>query len=325
MKINQAFAELVKCANAGLPVFLQAGPGVGKTSIAVQLADHLGLPYKEVRCAEFESVDFRGIPVAADGKTKWLIPDFWPTEACVLNFDEISQARPDIVSPLLKIILGGQIGDYTLPEGTVIIATGNRPEDMAGATRLVSALRDRFVVITIEPDLDSFLAWYQTSATFSSRVEGFLKQNPEALYSFEPKLNENQPSPRNWDRIGRLLPASPARETMAGIIGAKMSEVFSRWCMANVEMPTVQQVIDGRAAAPTSATLLTRWANELGNALNASDDPARTDAIIQQVERLAGGYQVLFLKTVTKRKDKKLLRLPAVLAMVAKHASAIVS
>ena len=106
MKFAQAVVEAIKASKAGLSVLLLGSPGKGKTSVAKRLAKQLGLRYVEVRPAEFESVDFRGIPTVEEGRTRWNVPEFWPSEACVLNVDEITQAPMELTSPLLKLFVG---------------------------------------------------------------------------------------------------------------------------------------------------------------------------------------------------------------------------
>lgn len=323
MNVTNAIIEVKKAAAAGLPVLLLGSPGIGKTTVGTILAEELGLPYVEVRPAEFEAVDFRGIPTVENGKTKWNTPDFWPTQACLLNVDEITQAPMELTSPLLKLFLGGQIGDYKLPAGTVLMATGNLVSDRAGCSRLSSALRERCVVIHIEPDFAEWREWYKQQTFADSGVLSFLELNPALFSRWEAKLDFNQPTPRNWTRLSKLLAYEPAEETAAGIIGPDVAAAFFKWRRANVQLPSVEAVINGTAAAPTSPAMMAKFVEVLvpyAVAAVAAGDLRP----LQFVAGIDGTWQVQFLK-LTAKKAPSLLTQAAVKELVKRHAAAIVA
>jgi DNA polymerase III delta prime subunit len=326
MNIQTAIAEVKKAAAAGLPVLLLGSPGIGKTTVASILAAELGLPYVEIRAAEFEAVDFRGIPTVVDGRTVWNTPDFWPSEPCLLNFDEVTQAPMELTSPLLKIFLGGAIGDYKLPAGTILMATGNLVSDRAGCSRLSSALRERCVVIHLEADFASWRNWFYSSDSYDEQVDGYLVSNPSQFHQWEAKNDYNQPTPRNWARVGKLAKLQPAEETLAGIIGPVAAKNFAAWCRANVRMPSVEAVLNGSENAPVSVAQKTKFVELVAKYVadkHIEKSADKVDAAAGFVSVLESTYQVQFLKHLVKH-DKKLLHVPAVTALVKRHAAAIV-
>lgn len=323
MNITTAITEVRKAAQAGLPVLLLGSPGVGKTTIGYALAEALNLPYVEVRPAEFEAVDFRGIPTVENGKTKWNVPDFWPQAACLLNVDEITQAPMELTSPLLKLFLGGQIGDYKLPEGTVLMATGNQVSDRAGCSRLSSALRERCVVITIEPDFAEWRGWYQEQSFADAGLLAFLESNPAMFHKWDSKLDHNQPTPRNWARLSRLLPFEPEQETVAGIIGPDAASSFCRWRRANVQLPSIDAILAGTAKLPTSPAQMAKLV-ELLPATAHARWILQDDSVMRLVDSMDGTYQVQFLKAIAKQKPS-LLKEKEFAALVKRHAAAIVA
>lgn len=323
MNVTTAIVEVRKAAQAGLPVLLLGSPGIGKTTVGYILAESLGLPYVEVRPAEFEAVDFRGIPTVEGGKTKWNVPDFWPTEACLLNVDEITQAPMELTSPLLKLFLGGQIGDYKLPAGTVLMATGNLVSDRAGCSRLSSALRERCVVITIEPDFAEWRVWYQSQSFADAGLLQFLEANPALFHRWDAKQDFNQPTPRNWARLSRLLPFNPEQETVAGIIGPDTAAAFCKWRRANVELPGVDAVLSGEAKVPSSPAMMSRFIQSLVPYAVAEATLNET-RVVELVDSLDGTWQVQFLKTVAQQ-AALLLKRPEYKMLVKRHAAAIVA
>lgn len=323
MNITTAIVEVRKAAQAGLPVLLLGSPGIGKTTVGYIIAESLGLPYVEVRPAEFEAVDFRGIPTVENGKTKWNVPDFWPTEACLLNVDEITQAPMELTSPLLKLFLGGQIGDYRLPAGTVLMATGNLVSDRAGCSRLSSALRERCVVITIEPDFAEWRLWYQSQSFADAGLLAFLESNPAMFHKWDAKQDFNQPTPRNWVRLSRLLPLEPEQETVAGIIGPDAAASFCRWRRANVQLPSIDAVLAGTAQLPSSPAQMSKFI-ELLPATAKARWILQDDSVVALIDRMDGTYQVQFLRALAKQQPA-LLREKQYAALVKRHAAAIVA
>ncbi len=326
MDVGTAIVEAKKAVAAGLPVLIEGSPGVGKTAIPEVIADDEGLDLCEVRAGEFESVDFRGIPTVEAKKTTWNIPDFWPTKRCVINFDEISQASPELTSPLLKVFLGGRIGNYTLPEGTILFATANKSTDRAGGGRLSSALRERCVVLTIEPNLSDWEDWYKRSPDYNEQVLEFLTMNHQLLHHWNPKNDWNQPTPRNWVRVGRILPFSPAEETVAGIIGKETASVFSAWLRANVKCPSLLELIEDGSKLPKNPALLAKTVERMAVGFIEIYDTA--DARLYQaavlVGALDGTFQVQFLKAIAKRGRTDVLKSDSLKPLVRRHAATIV-
>lgn len=319
MNITTAIIEVKKAAQAGLPVLLLGSPGIGKTTVGYILAEALVLPYVEVRPAEFEAVDFRGIPTVENGRTKWNVPDFWPSEACLLNVDEITQAPMELTSPLLKLFLGGAIGDYTLPEGTVLMATGNLVSDRAGCSRLSSALRERCIVINLEPEFGEWRSWYQGQTFADAGLLEFLEANPALFHRWDARQDSNQPTPRNWVRVSRLLPYDPEQETVAGIIGADAAASFCRWRKSHVQLPNVDAVLRGEAKLPTSPAIMAKFVERIVQRLE-QNPPVD---VMPLVESLDGTYQVQFLKLVGRIEG--MLKKPQFTKLVARHAAAIVA
>lgn len=326
MKFAQAVEEVIKASKAGLPVLLMGSPGIGKTAIPTAVGKVLELGLSEVRPAEFEPVDFRGIPSVENKRTTWNVPDFWPSEPCVLNFDEITQAPMELTSSLLKMFLGGGIGDYRLPEGTVLVATGNYVSDRAGCSRLSAALRERCVVINLEADYGEWRVWYAAQDHADERILEFLDSAPGLFCDWDPKKDHNQPTPRNWARVSKILPFNPAEETLAGIIGPDVAAMFTRFCRANVKLPTVAEVLREGRPLPKSPSQMAKFVEKLAAFAveNVEDEKWRNDAIALAESFDAEAYQVQFCKLVAKLSETAIKR-PEFKKLVAKHRVAIVA
>ncbi len=326
MNVTTAIEEVKKAAQAKLPVLLLGPPGCGKTSIPSAVAEDMDLPLWEVRPAEFEPVDFRGIPTVEKNRTTWNPPDIWPDVDCVLNIDELTQAPMELTSPLLKLFLGRQVGNYKLPDGVILMATGNNVSDRAGCSRLSTALRERCIIINIEPDFSEWTRWYSSQSFRNDSVEAFLKVNPSEFHKWDSKLDFNQPTPRNWERLSRIMPFEPAEETIAGIIGPPTAKSFHAFCRTQVRMPSVAGVLKGTEGQPLSPALAARFMDACAE-FAATDYTENASVNMKDlaalVETYAGTYQVQFLKAVAK-KNVKILNNGAMTKLVKKHAAAIV-
>jgi hypothetical protein len=322
--ISEAMAEMIKTINLRMPYYLAGAPGLGKTAAARQLAEKLDLPCHEIRVAEFANVDFRGLPVP-DMKAKiaiWLPAEIWPTEKCVLVFDEMSQGGDELTSTILKVIRERQIGKLKLHPETVIVATGNRVSDRTGASRTASAVRDSFITLEVKADLSEWLSWYQTDADHHPVVESFLRSNPELLHTWDPRAEYNQPSPRNWHRVGRLLACTKNVNVYAGVIGPQVADDFLAYALTHVAIPSIDDVIAGKAEAPTDPAVMTAWVDALAKA--AIDESHDGGDLANLMMDLDASFAVELIQRL-RNENGNLMRRNCYRPLLALHADAIVA
>jgi hypothetical protein len=64
------------------PTFVEGPPGVGKSEMWRQIAEELKIGFMDLRLAQLDPVDLRGLPRHHEDKhgwmTTWSRPDFWP-------------------------------------------------------------------------------------------------------------------------------------------------------------------------------------------------------------------------------------------------------
>src|SRR5215210_2821875 len=142
---------------ARVPVLLWGAPGTGKTSAIKAMAQELGLPCETVIASIREPSDFAGLPVVADGKVIFAPPrwarNLAAQERGLLFLDEISTAPPAVQAALLRVVLERVVGDLELPDGVVVVAAANPPEQAADGWDLSAPLANRFCHLdwTVEP------------------------------------------------------------------------------------------------------------------------------------------------------------------------------
>lgn len=189
------------------PVMLWGPPGVGKSAIINEIAKENELGVTDIRLAQMDPVDLRGIPTVENGVTKWAAPDFLPqndASPAILFLDELSAADPSIQVAAYQLILDRRCDSYQLPDNVYICAAGNRAEDHAVAMPISSALSNRMMHLEIKPDSDAWCKW-AVANKISPEVVGFIRVRPEMLFTLHEECEHGWPSPRSWAGVARTL------------------------------------------------------------------------------------------------------------------------
>lgn len=182
------------------PLMVWGAPGLGKSSIIKQVANEFGIGFIDVRLAQREPVDVRGLPVPdRDRKcVDWFVSGEWPREGRgILLFDELTAADRSLQVAAYELILDRRLGElYKVPDGWFICAAGNRVEDSAVATTMSSALSNRFLHVELREDVDAWVNW-ATAHSIHPSVIGFLRYRPECLFrQKDENLERGWPTPR---------------------------------------------------------------------------------------------------------------------------------
>ena len=110
----QARKAITKAFASKRPVFLWGPPGIGKSEVVQEIADDLGGFVIDLRMAQMEPTDIRGIPFfnKDNGKMDWAPPVDLPDEELaskypivVLFLDEMNSAPPAVQAAGYQLIL----------------------------------------------------------------------------------------------------------------------------------------------------------------------------------------------------------------------------
>jgi MoxR-like ATPase len=179
------------------PVSIWGTPGIGKSAVVHQLAAERGIPLKDIRALLLDPVDLRGLPfVGKDGRSTWATADFLPQGGeGILFLDELNAAPAMVQASCYQLVLDRKLGEYTLPEGWAIVAAGNRDSDRAATTRMPTPLRNRFVHIDFEVDVQEWSEWaIQTG--ICPEVIAFIRFRPQLLNAFDRDVRSLLDQPR---------------------------------------------------------------------------------------------------------------------------------
>ena len=217
------------------PMMVWGAPGLGKSTIIRKLAEEYGVQFIDVRLAQREPVDIRGLPVPTENGVEWQVSAEWPRDPDsrgIILFDELTAADRSLQVAAYEFILDRRLGDlYKVPDGWYICAAGNRTEDRAVSTTMSSALANRFLHVELESNADNWLEWAVSNEIHPS-VSGFIRFRPGMLFNQENEnLERGWPTPRSWDRVSTMMKILPddenlIRHTVYGLVGNRAGIEF---------------------------------------------------------------------------------------------------
>ena len=261
MKLSEAYKIVKTNINIRNPIMLWGPPGIGKSSLIHQIAKELNFNVIDLRLAQLEPTDLRGVPMPnrETGRADWFLPAFWPTSAkedtvrkvvdkegninavdvkagCGINgpgivfLDEIEKAPISVKNASLQLVLDCMIGSYKLPDDWTIVCAGNREEDGCFSQPLGAALSNRMCHLEIEADLDAWAEWARENDVLED-VISFLHFKPDLL---QKQTEEHAfPTPRSWVMASNLIQTAKAardqKELMTSAVGRGAASEYTVW------------------------------------------------------------------------------------------------
>jgi len=170
----------------------------------------------DMRLSQMDPSDLRGIPIFDKEKqsTVWLPPETFPRKGHgIIFFDEINLAAPLVQASAYEIILDRRLGVYTVPDGFMLVAAGNRQEDRASVYELASPLKNRFGHCQLQiPSVEEWTDW-AVRHEIDIRIIGYLQWKRTSLFTFDPKVKENAfATPRSWEFCSDLIKDVPSTD-----------------------------------------------------------------------------------------------------------------
>ncbi len=259
-------------------VALLGAPGIGKTSAARALAAEM-TAYRRARGATHAALcevrdlssslpeDLGGLPFREGNVTRYA-PQTWmsalsaPDAYGVLVLDDLPAASNAVQVASRQIALDHRVHDTVLSPGVIVLVTGNRREDKSSATTLPAHFRNSVVILPVEPELNSWLAWYVNEG-LDSAVAQFLGFRPG---HFSRGPGESDPrgafaTPRTWAMLGRMLPAARRADALwdlaAGLVGEGVATEFAAYVRVVDELVSPVEVLENpERALPKPAAVL---------------------------------------------------------------------
>ena len=239
------------------PIYLWGPPGVGKSSIIKQITQERSLEFIDLRLRLLEPPDLRGLPyIDKESKlVRWMRPVFLPKEGKgILTLEELNVCEPSLQTTAYQLTFDKRVGEHKLGGEWFIIATGNREEDNAVTFDIPSPLRNRFIHLEIEPDLDAFKL-YAFNKDLAPQIISYLNWKEEHLYKQFPG-QKAFPSPRSWEFVSDVIKkiGLQAKTLIYGSVGSVAGEFIS-FCELERKLPSIEALLNGSAKMPEELSL----------------------------------------------------------------------
>lgn len=211
------------------PVHIWGAPGIGKTAIVEEFADEVGMECVSMLGSQLAPEDIIGIPQIKDGKSQFIPPAMIARdEPYVLFLDELNGASLDVQRAMYSLIYEKRVGEFYLPEGSIVIAAGNRQQDNAIVKTMSSALVNRMFQVELRPDQKQWLEWACANG-IHPWITDYITQRLDHLFSEPPKVEEPFSTPRSWHMLSDALKEYGAGEKD---LDEKMLKVLAYGCLS---------------------------------------------------------------------------------------------
>ncbi len=187
------------------PVFIWGAPGIGKSALVQQFADEVGMECVSLLGSQLAPEDIIGIPRINGEVSEFLPPKMIARkEPYVLFLDELNACSQEVQKSFYSLIHEHRVGEYHLPEGSVVIGAGNRSQDGAIVKTMSTALINRMFHVQLVADSTQWLDWAYENA-IHPWVISYITQRPDHLFSEPPKSEEPYSTPRSWHMLSDAL------------------------------------------------------------------------------------------------------------------------
>ena len=187
------------------PVFIWGAPGIGKSAIVEQFAKDLGLECVSLLGSQLAPEDIIGVPQITDGRSVFCPPrSIARDEPYCLFLDELNACSHEVQKAFYSLILERRIGEYHLPEGSIVIGAGNRAQDNAITRPMSSALLNRMFHVEMTANSRIWLEWAAQN-NIHRYVYDYICSRHDHLWAQPPKTEEPFSTPRSWHMLSDAI------------------------------------------------------------------------------------------------------------------------
>lgn len=192
------------------PVFIWGAPGIGKSALVERFAQDVGLPCVSLLGSQLAPEDIIGIPQIKGDTSEFLPPKMIARkEPYVLFLDELNACSQEVQKAFYSLIHEKRIGEYHLPQGSIVIGAGNRAQDSAIVKTMSSALINRMFHVQLKADPKQWLHWAYENQ-IHPWITDYITNRPDHLFSEPPKTEQPYSTPRSWHMLSDALKESGA-------------------------------------------------------------------------------------------------------------------
>src|SRR5574344_1307043 len=126
LELDTIFAD-PSAVNTMPPLLIKGSPGCGKSSIVRSICEERGIEFIDVRLAQMEPCDIKGLPVPNREKNQmdWFVNGSWPRDPNgkgIIFLDELTSADRSVQVAAYELVLDRRLGKlYQVPPGYLIV------------------------------------------------------------------------------------------------------------------------------------------------------------------------------------------------------------
>jgi len=300
MKAKQLSAVLRAMIVAHEPVLIKGAPGVGKTDIVAQACAAEEADLVVMHPVVSDPTDFKGLPFATvDGKAVFLpfgelLTLIEADRLTVCFLDDLGQAAPAVQAACMQLVLARRINGHAVSKHVTFAAATNRKEDRSGVSGILEAVKSRFTILELTPDVEDWCNWALDHGVPSELV-AFVRYRPDLLFDFKPSPNiTNGPSPRTVAALGRLVKIGFAleveTEVFTGAVGQGFAIEFVAFAKLYRNMVAPEAILLSPETAPIPAETSMLYAITV--ALARLADKENFGAVVAYGKRLPKEFEV---------------------------------
>ena len=243
------------------PVFIWGAPGIGKSAIVEKFSSDVGLPCVSLLGSQLAPEDIIGIPRINGDVSEFLPPKMIAKrEPYVLFLDELNACSQEVQKAFYSLIYERRVGEYHLPQGSIVIGAGNRSQDGAIVKTMSTALLNRMFHVQMKPDSKQWLKWAYENEIHPWVTE-YISQRPDHLFGEPPKTEQPYSTPRSWHMLSDILyefgagkkeiPEETLKQIVYGCITASNAGMFIAYTKQMKNSHLLADIIKGEARFPS--------------------------------------------------------------------------
>lgn len=296
---------------ARVPVCMWGAPGIGKSSIALQVTQQMNVKFIDIRVAQMEPTDARGIPYVKEGRTFWATPEMFPSDGeGIILLDELNRGPVGTQNAFLQLVRERRLGEFKLGDGWMVIAACNRETDGGGVHRMTDALADRFNHQVLVADHGEWCEWALTT-DINPMTLAFIRTRPELLHVYDSKSKQRVfPTPRSWEHVSDISKQIAgahkqmrqfSKNVYAGSVGEGAAIEYVAFEDMFHKLPSIDQILmnPGNVHFSQDPSALCAVASAVGRVCN-QDNIGR---VIEFLERLPLEYNIMGMRDAMVRDD----------------------
>jgi hypothetical protein len=250
--INEAREIIKKLYPLRIPILLNGGTGVGKTTLVREVAEELGLPMIDVRLATELPENVGGIPRVIDNYyfIKVLNKAFEPAfkTGAVLFLDELNRSISWVRNAVMSVFYERTLGGRELHPNTLVIGATNMGTDFKDTDLLDKALLARFAIINIATDTDGLVNYLGERYPLATAVvESKVQTLSNKLYE-ENRYEQLTPTftPRNVEFACKVIETYHNDPLLRKLLYTVISPDVADILLADLDFSVIRKILAGQ-------------------------------------------------------------------------------